>query len=89
MSVLMRLSMLKAQGIGTNLIAREVALDFGGGVFRPQIVTHTPGLTNVTCDTPYRWYQPSKKRSLPLALYDVTEVFSAGQSYALVSHTPT
>ena len=44
-----------------NIIARELALEFGDSAFRPRVVIHKPGITNVTCDALSRLYMPQPK----------------------------
>ena len=41
---------MKATGSGTNRIARELALDLGSSSYFPAVISHTPGIANVTAD---------------------------------------
>lgn len=50
------------------MIAREYALDLGQAQWRPDLVTHIPGLSNVVCDVLSRRYDPNKQFVLPKAL---------------------
>lgn len=54
-----------------SIIAREAALDIGMTTFKPRVVEHVPGVTNVTCDSLSRLRQPGKEISLPDTLKDV------------------
>ena len=38
---------LTSDGVNTNLIAREMALDISQSVYRPTIVAHIPGTCNI------------------------------------------
>ena len=41
---------MKADGVGTGLISRELALDIGEAVHEPNVGTHIPGVTNILAD---------------------------------------
>ena len=57
-----------------NMIARELAIDFGDSAFRPRIVIHKPGVTNVTCDALSRLTAPAdKKKEKPKWLVNIEE----------------
>ena len=49
-SALVMLIKMKADGIGTGLISRELALDIGEAVYEPNVGTHIPGITNILAD---------------------------------------
>lgn len=57
---LVLLGQLETKSQRNSIIAREAALDIGISSFRPQIVEHIPGITNVTCDELSRLSQPGK-----------------------------
>ena len=59
---------LKGSSASLNIIARELALDFGDCSYRPTVVTHAPGISLVTADTLSRRFQPSKEFKLPIIL---------------------
>ena len=41
---------LKATGVGTGIISREVALDVADALYEPAIASHVPGVANVIAD---------------------------------------
>ena len=45
-SALIMLIKLKASGTGTNIIARELALDIGDSLYEPNVAAHVPGVAN-------------------------------------------
>ena len=49
---------LKGKSPGMNQVARELALDLGDAAFRPDIVTHTPGVASEIADALSRRHQP-------------------------------
>lgn len=59
---------LRGRSKATNLIAREYSLDLGQAQWRPDLVTHVPGIANVLCDVLSRRYDPNKEFVLPKML---------------------
>ena len=49
---------LKGSSPSLNIVAREVALDMGDCAYKPQIITHVPGIAIKSADTLSRRYQP-------------------------------
>ena len=49
-SALIMLIRMKADGVGTALISRELALDIAEAVYQPNVGSHIPGVTNVLAD---------------------------------------
>ena len=62
-------STLKTHSKQLSLIAREFALDLGTAAFRPEVVQHVPGISNVVADQLSRRYEPEKKFELHRSLY--------------------
>ena len=62
---------LKTTGKANTLIAREIALDIAQDIYKPNVVEHIAGLSNVTADSLSRIYQPDASESIPLALSTV------------------
>ena len=56
---------LKGSTPQLNQIAREVALDLGDAAFRPDIVSHTPGIASTIADDLSRRYCPGTVFKLP------------------------
>ena len=75
----------KASGPSINLIAREVALEYGDSTHRPSRRSHCPGVANKLADTLSRRYQPQKTFALPQELSKLTEtqVQTRDESYYL------
>jgi len=71
-SLTMALSM-KAAGRGPGIVARELALLLGDAEFRPSVLSHIPGVANVSADALSRRHEPGKKFSLPPCLRTVRE----------------
>ena len=69
------LTALKGGSKQLSLIAREYALDLGLALWKPDIATHIPGISNVTCDVLSRKKDPNKKFAVPLCLRKAKEVF--------------
>ena len=74
LGVLSMVSKMRSAGKGSNMIAREIALDLANGVFRPQMCEHTPGICNVLPDALSRKYQPGSNFALPAPLQGVKEI---------------
>ena len=62
-------STLKTHSKQLSLIAREFALDLGTAAFRPELVQHVPGISNVVADQLSRRYEPGKKFELHSSLH--------------------
>ena len=62
---------LVARGVGTNLVARELALDLSESPFRPRVVSHIPGLVNVVADILSRNFAPGSSFKVPALLAGV------------------
>ena len=54
------LTKLKGSSASLNVVARELALEFGDCSFAPTVVSHAPGITLSTVDYLSRRYQPAK-----------------------------
>ena len=54
-------STLKTHSKQLSLIAREFALDLGTAAFRPEVVQHVPGISNVVADQLSRRYEPGRE----------------------------
>ena len=67
-SALTALLKFKNVGEGSAKIAREMALDIAGAVYKPSLVSHIPGVTNTLDDYLSRWHEPGKDHILPAAL---------------------
>ncbi|CAK9014935.1 unnamed protein product [Durusdinium trenchii] len=53
---------------GLNLIAREVALEFGNSAYKPRMFQHIPGIANDIADCLSRIHQPGKHYEVPAIL---------------------
>ena len=49
-SALILVMRLKTSGVGTSLIAREVALDVAEALYEPHVCEHIPGISNIIAD---------------------------------------
>ena len=66
---------LKASSPALTRLARELALDLGDAAFRPDVVSHTPGVASGWADRLSRIHQPGcKDRDIPSALAPSLEV---------------
>jgi hypothetical protein len=74
MSALILTFKLKTSGIGSGIIAREIALDLAQSEYQPNVVQHVPGVDNIIADELSRKYQPGHVFTLPTALAGVTEL---------------
>ena len=72
-SVLTLVAAMKAKGKGPNIIARELALDVASAVFRPNVVAHIPGTSNVIADCLSRRFSPECAFELPSLLVNIAE----------------
>eukprot|EP00435_Cladocopium_sp_Y103_P033053 s1409_g8.t1 len=68
------LTKLKGGSRQLSLLAREYALDLGQAQWKPDLVTHIPGVTNTVCDMLSRKWAPSTTFKLPESLKCATEV---------------
>ena len=64
---------MKGKGFGVNLVARALALGLADGAFRPEVVKHVSGASNVVADILSRKFQPDKEFVLPQILRKVEE----------------
>ena len=62
------LTTLKGGSKQLTLIAREYALDLGQAEWKPDVATHIPGISNVTCDALSRLQDPNKPMKIPSCL---------------------
>ena len=72
--VLSMVCKMRSSGVGSNKIARELALDLADGAFRPSLCEHTPGSANVLPDALSRKFQPGVHFCLPRELLSAAEV---------------
>jgi hypothetical protein len=72
-TALTMLTTQRGRGPALTLISRELALDFGSGVFRPQICSHSPGVAHKVADTLSRRFCPNYTYRLPGSLSGVQE----------------
>ena len=63
----------KTSGIGTSILAREIALDVACNEYSPTIVQHIPGVDNVIADPLSRRFMPDSSFTVPACLADVPE----------------
>ena len=64
---------LKGSSPAINQIARELALDLGDASFRPDVISHTPGVASCIADALSRRYEPGTEFTLPQQLENVPE----------------
>ena len=57
-----------------SVVAREIALEFAEGSFRPTLLEHIPGVSNITADMLSRKHDPNKEYQFPDELQRATEV---------------
>ena len=62
---------MKSKGLGVNLVARELAPVLADGAFRPEVVKHSSGASNVVADILCRSFQPDEEFVLPRVLRKV------------------
>ena len=55
---------MKSSGIGTSILAREMALDIADALYEPTVGEHIPGVANVLVDHLSRIYEQA---SAPIA----------------------
>ena len=71
------LANLRGKGFALNLLAREIAIDLGDGSFRPDVLSHTPGVASSVADALSRRYVPERRHQhfvVPHILLDASEV---------------
>ena len=73
-TALTMLASMRVHGKGLSLIARELALDIGRGVYRPDVCAHSPGVAHVVADALSRKFAPGYKFELPQCLAPASEV---------------
>ena len=64
-SALYMVANMTSKGIGSKIIARELALSIAKCSFRPDFVTHIPGVTNLVADELSRQHEPGHTFTLP------------------------
>ena len=65
---------LKGSSPALNRVAREVAIDLGNAAYRPDVLTHTPGVASTTADALSRRFDPDFAYKPPHALSGACEV---------------
>ena len=73
-TALTMLAAFKGSGHSMGILAREVALDIGCGIFRPDICAHSPGVAHKVADSLSRKHAPGFSYTLPACLENATEV---------------
>ena len=63
---------LRTSGFGCNLVAREIALDVAEMAYRPDVVEHVRGVSNISADCLSRLCQPGSKYEIPPEFENVT-----------------
>ena len=64
-SALILMLRMKTSGKGAAKVAREVALDVAEDIYRPTIVQHLPGITNISADALSRLSKPGSTYVIP------------------------
>ena len=78
MAALYLIKDLKSTAPGLNIIARELALELGDASYRPDVLSHTPGLANGVPDHLSRLSLPEyAARAWPPALQGARQVHPA------------
>ena len=77
MAALTLVMSLKGKTKAMNQVARELALELGDAAYKPDIVTHTPGVASSFADTLSRRFSPTTPFRLPMVLEKVPEIFPA------------
>ena len=74
MTALHLLQDLKSKAPGGNRVAREIAILLGDACYRPDVITHTPGIANELTDALPRRLDPTRAKDWPIpsCLADVT-----------------
>ena len=88
MTALNMIDKFKTSTPDINLIAREIALEFGDSTHRPSRRLHVPGIENKTADALSRRHQPGKKFVLPNILREIKETIAPPRSsiYYITKH---
>ena len=78
-TALSMLAKLKGSTPNLNVIAREMALDIGDSAYRPQVITHCPGIAIKAADALSRKFQPKSSKdnkdvTLHTSLHGIREV---------------
>ena len=73
-TALTMLTTFKGSGHSMGILAREVALDIGCGIFRPDICAHSPGVAHKVADALSRRYAPDFDYALPSCLAKAAEI---------------
>ena len=73
---------MRTTGHGTGIIAREIALDIAQNVYRPNVVEHIPGVSNISADALSRLCVPGKPETVP-ACFSQIEKSSIGLDASL------
>ena len=81
-TALTMLTSQRGRGPALTLLSRELALDFGSGVFRPQICSHSPGVAHKVADALSRKFCPNYTYDLPVSLSGVQENLVPARSSA-------
>jgi len=75
MSALTSVMFCRAAGVGTAIVARELALDIAESIYRPDIGEHIPGVVNLAADALSRLFIPNGKYVIPTYLAGALCVF--------------
>ena len=73
-TALTMLASMRVHGRGLTIIARELALDIGNGVHRPDVCAHSPGVAHKVADALSRKFAPGFSYTVPPCLADAAEV---------------
>ena len=72
---------LKGSSKPMNHIARELALDMGDAAFKPDLLSHTPGVASSIADILSRKSSPQSKFDVPDILRGAPEVFPSQRDH--------
>ena len=73
-TALTMLAALKGSGHSLGILAREVALDIGCCIFRPDVCAHSPGVAHKVADSLSRKHAPGFSYTLPACLENAAEI---------------
>jgi hypothetical protein len=73
-TALTMLTSFKGSGHSMSILAREIALDLGCGIFRPDVCSHSPGVAHKVADALSRRFAPEFSYSLPACLQQAAEI---------------
>ena len=62
---------LKTKGLGTNIVAKEMALDISNMCYRPDVTKHIPGIANISADALSRIVQPDAPTTIPKIFHNI------------------